>query len=131
MSETKFTPGLPAVRCGSEGWSSCICGYDARNNERDANLDCPAHYPKSPVRKFPSKQDLATTFPRFNITDALAGKPFIHVADLPKIKPYTDIFTRAGEHPAIFAWCGEWVSFEGEDGWETMNEQLRMLGGAK
>jgi hypothetical protein len=23
----------------------CICGYDARNNERDVNFDCPVHYP--------------------------------------------------------------------------------------
>ena len=24
---------------------SCTCGYDARNNERDADLDCPVHFP--------------------------------------------------------------------------------------
>lgn len=112
----------------------CICGYSYPPSLFKSCPECnaaPTEATLPPVRKFPSKQDLATTFPRFNITEALAGKPFIHVSELPKIKPYTDIFTREGEHPAVFAWCGEWVSFEGEDGFDTMHRQLRMLGGAK
>lgn len=34
-----FTPSIEK--------SECICGYDARNNERDVNLDCPIHMPSS------------------------------------------------------------------------------------
>ena len=26
--------------------SDCICGYDARNNERDSDFNCPVHFPK-------------------------------------------------------------------------------------
>lgn len=88
---------------------------------------CPVCF-KAPTTEVKRKvlADMADTLPPFDLEQALAGKPFIHVFDLPKIKPYTQAHRIGGEHPALFVWCGEWLAFD--EGDPLIQESLRMLG---
>jgi hypothetical protein len=71
--------------------------------------------------------ELFAKLPGFDIEAALAGAPYIHRFDLPKVKPYHDCRRIAEPHSGLLIWVGEWVTYDSTDsGLEELESQLAM-----
>lgn len=71
--------------------------------------------------------ELFAKLPGFDIEAALAGAPYVHRYDLPKVHPYHDVRRIAEPHGGLLVWVGEWVTYDSTDsGLEELESQLAM-----
>ena len=71
--------------------------------------------------------ELFAKLPGFDIEAALAGAPYVHRFDLPKVHPYHDVRRIAEPHGGLLVWVGDWVTYDSTDsGLEELESQLAM-----
>ena len=120
---------IRCLRCGLEMdprlWRSCTKGGSCYWRVTEAAL--PRDFMKFYNERNAKAAELFAKLPGFDIEAALAGAPYVHRFDLPKVHPYHDVRRIAEPHGGLLVWVGEWVTYDSTDsGLEELESQLAM-----